>query len=107
MIHPITTKTCVEAWLQAVSLLSKMPGRYAYNVILDIEGPNTTTDSGRSIVQRVDRFLASHNADPLATVAETIFPLACYQRHGRKGVFEDYPEKVYPTLGACPSIPKV
>jgi hypothetical protein len=98
MIHPIEAKTCVEAWLKAVSLLATMPDRCAYNVILDIENPVAMTDLDRRIVQAVDRFLTDHEADPLATVAATIFPASDYRRNGVKGVFEDFPERTYPKL---------
>ena len=98
MIHPIEAKTCVEAWLKAANLLATMPDRCAYNVILDIENPITMTDVDQSIVQTVDRFLTDHDADPVATVAATIFPASDYRRNGIKGVFEDFPERTYPKL---------
>lgn len=98
MIHPIEAKTCVEAWLKAANLLAQMPDRCAYNVILDIQDPIKMTDVDQRIVQHVDRFLAGHDADPVATVAATIFPASDYRRNGVKGVFEDFPEKTYPKL---------
>jgi len=98
MIHPIEAKTCVEAWLKAVNLLATMPDRCAYNVILDIENPVAMTDLDRRIVQAVDRFLTDHEADPVSTVAATIFPASDYRRNGVKGVFEDFPERTYPKL---------
>jgi hypothetical protein len=98
MIYPISANTCAESWLVAANLLNSLPGRYAYNLILDIESPTITTPSDHNIVRTVDRFLNSHDGDAIATVAETIFPLACYQQHGRRGVFEDFPEKIYPKL---------
>lgn len=98
MIHPIEAKTCVEAWLKAVNLLSTMPDRCAYNVILDVENPVAMTNLDQRIVKAVDRFLTSHEADPVATVAATIFPASDYRRNGVKGVFEDFPERTYPKL---------
>ncbi len=98
MIHPIEAKTCVEAWLKAANLLAQLPDRCAYNVILDIEDPFQMTESDQRVVQRVDEFLAGHDADPLSTVAATIFPASDYRRNGAKGVFEDFPEKTYPRL---------
>lgn len=98
MIHPIEAKTCVEAWVKAANLLAGMSDRCAYNVILDIEDPIKLTDADHRIVQRVDRFLTGHDADPVATVAATIFPASDYRRNGVKGVFEDFPEKTYPKL---------
>lgn len=98
MIHPIEAKTCVEAWLKAVNLLATKPDRCAYNVILDIEDPVAMSDLDRRIVQAVDRFLTDHEADPVSTVAATIFPASDYRRNGVKGVFEDFPERTYPKL---------
>jgi hypothetical protein len=98
MIHPIEAKTCVEAWLKAVNVLATMPGRCAYNVILDIENPVAMTNLDQGIVRAVDRFLTDHEADPVATVAATIFPASDYRRNGVKGVFEDFPERTYPKL---------
>ena len=74
MIYPLSAQTCVEAWLKAADLLSGMTGRYAYNVILDIEHPLGLGDLERRIVETVDRFLTDHDANPVATVAATIFP---------------------------------
>ena len=98
MIHPIEAKTCVTAWLKAVKLLATMPDRCAYNVILDIENPVAMTELDRRIVQAVDGFLTDYEADPVATVAATIFPASDYRRNGVKGVFEDFPERTYPKL---------
>jgi hypothetical protein len=98
MIHPIEAKTCVEAWLKAVNLLATMPDRCAYNVILDISNPVTMNKLDQRIVKAVDRFLTNHEADPVATVAATIFPASDYRRNGVKGVFEDFPERTYPKL---------
>ena len=74
MIHPITAKTCTEAWLGAANLLAGTADRIAYNVILDIEQPITVTEVDQRIVEAVDRFLKKNEADPVATVAATIFP---------------------------------
>lgn len=98
MIHPIEAKTCVEAWLKAVNLLEQMPDNCAYNVILDIEDPIKMTDVDQRIVRIVDHFLRERDADPIATVAATIFPASDYRRNGVKGVFEDFPENTYPRL---------
>jgi hypothetical protein len=98
MIHPIEAKTCVGAWLKGANLLAKMPERCSYNVILDIDDPIRLTDVDERIVRSVDHFLREHDADPVATVAATIFPASDYRRNGVKGVFEDFPERTYPKL---------
>src|ERR1039458_1504898 len=97
MIHPIPATTCAAAWLQAVNLLKAQEEQLAYNVILEIAQPTTITAPDRSIIESVDRFLLRHDAQPIATVAATIFPASYYRHRGRAGVFEDFP-KVYPKI---------
>lgn len=98
MIHPISTKTATEAWLQAMNLLARVDGRCAYNVILDIETPLALPPSEKRIVELLDNLLVSHDKQPVATVAGTIFPASHYRQRGAKGVFEDFPQKVYPKI---------
>jgi hypothetical protein len=98
MIHPISASSSTGAWLQAVNLLSTMPGRCAYNIILDIENPINLAAADKSIAGAVDRFLAGHDAQPIATVAGTIFPAAHYRQRGARGVLEDFPKKIYPKI---------
>ena len=98
MIHPISAKTSTEAWLRAVNLLNRMEDRCAYNVILDIDDPIILSPTDRSIVEVLDRFLVSHDTQPVATVAGTIFPAAHYRKRGAIGVLEDFPNKIYPKL---------
>lgn len=98
MIYPISTKTCTEAWLKAANLLLSLRGYSAHNLILDIEDPITLGPSDKRIVSAMDAFLAAHGADPLATVAGTIFPASYYRQRGAKGVLEDFPNKIYPKI---------
>ena len=98
MIHPISAKTSTEAWLRAVNLLNGMKGRCAYNVILGINDPITLSPTDKRIVEVLDRFLVSHDTEPVATVAGTIFPAAHYRKRGERGVLEDFPNKIYPKL---------
>lgn len=98
MIHPILARTSTDAWLQAVNLLAALQGRCAYNIILDIEEPIGLPPADKSIAGALDRFLASHDAQPIATVAGTIFPASHYRQRGAKGVLEDFPKRVYPKI---------
>src|SRR5690348_16709216 len=97
MIHPISATTCTDAWLQAINLLQDRSEQLAYNIILDIEQATTITPQDRAIIGAVDHFLQGHDAQPITTVAATIFPASYYRRRGRAGVFEDFP-KVYPKI---------
>lgn len=98
MIHPISAKTSTQAWLGAVNLLANTDGRCAYNVILDIENPIELPPPDKRIVEALDRFLVSHDTQPVSTVAGTIFPASHYRQRGAKGVLEDFPQKVYPKI---------
>jgi len=98
MIHPISTTTSTQAWLSAVNLLTNLDGRCAYNVILDVEHPIMLPQLDRRIVEALDRFLISHDRQPVSTVAATIFPASHYRQRGAKGVLQDFPEKVYPRI---------
>src|ERR1700733_9993687 len=98
MIHPISARTSTDAWLQAVNLLAAMPGRCAYNIILDIEDPVALSTANKNIAGALDRFLVSHDAQPIATVAGTIFPASHYRQRGAKGVLEDFPKRAYPKI---------
>jgi hypothetical protein len=98
MIHPISARTSTDAWLQAVNLLATMQNRCAYNIILDIEDPIGLPFADKSIAGVLDRFLVSHDAQPIATVAGTIFPASHYRQRGAKGVLEDFPKRVYPKI---------
>jgi len=98
MIHPISTRTATEAWLQALNLLATMEARCAYNVILDIEDPIILPPVDKQIVELVDELLVAHDKHPVATVAGTIFPASHYRQRGARGVLEDFPNKVYPKI---------
>ncbi len=98
MIHPISAQTAAKAWLGAVNLLAKADGRYLYNVILDIVDPIALPQADKRIVEAVDRFLVSHDTQPISTVAGTIFPASHYRQRGAKGVLEDFPQRVYPKI---------
>src|SRR5690606_5538919 len=43
-------------------------------------------------------FLGQFGAQPLATVAGTIFPADEYVRHGARGIYKVYPEDEYPNI---------
>jgi hypothetical protein len=96
VIHHIEARTCPEAWLRAADCLLKQEDHATHSMILDIETPWVMTVADFLIFDRVDEFLRKHERFPLVTVAGTIFPGGLYQKHGAKGVYEVYPEEVYP-----------
>lgn len=94
----ISEKTCERAWLAAVEHLASVPEQTEYNLVVEIEKPAHHDAEDHRVRDLVDRFLRSHGAKPLSTVAGTIFPAAEYLNHGSRGVYEYYPEEVYPTI---------
>ena len=98
MIHTIPAETCTEAWLKTVTMLLPLVGKSAYNVILDISDPLKVTSTDKAIIHAVDTFLLGHGADPVSTVAGTIFPAAHYRSKQAEGVYETFPSLVYPKV---------
>lgn len=90
----ITGETSPSVWLAAVEHLDQVPRGEDFDVFLHIANPTVLTSEDRMVYDEVDRFLTSHGAFSVHTVAETIFPLDEYQRAGRKALFETYPEKL-------------
>ncbi len=81
--------------------LRSCDGHYDFNVILEIESSTTCSAGERRALACVDAFLSSQDKGSLHTVANTIFPDSLYRRMGTKGVFEVYPDVVYPRIMRC------
>ena len=89
------TDGLLHAWQEGTGrLLTAGP---LLNVILSVANP--TGDRNLTYaVPHIDTFLRGEGQAPTHTVAETIFPGWLYKRRGIGGVFDYYPEKVYPQL---------
>jgi len=61
-----------------------------YNLVVDIDRPTVYTPEDRLIILEVDKFLRSHNVNPISTVANTIFPQDLYRRVGPVKLREKY-----------------
>src|SRR5687768_11559815 len=94
----IEANSCERAWLDATAYLLSRPKREEHNLMIEIARPAERAESDRRIYDVVDAFLRTHKAQPVITVAETIFPAGEYVRHGRRGVYEIYPEEIYPRI---------
>ena len=92
LIHPFQAVSCPQVWLQGVEYLLSVPKRQAYNVVLAVESPLDLSPNENQACKLVDKFLRTHDEDPLSTVAGTIFPANHYLRHGAKGVHERFPK---------------
>ncbi len=97
-MRAIAGQTCAESWLDALDYLVGCRWHEQHNLILEVARPAARSGTDRYILRIVDRFLIDHGAQPLVTVAETIFPGAEYQRSGVHGVYEIYPNEIYPQI---------
>jgi len=96
--HTINARTCPEAWVNALEYLFAQPDHEFYNLTLAIEFPDVMTPQDFMIHDAVDNFLRLHNEGPIATVAGTIFPGNYYVRDGARGVYETFPDEIFPKL---------
>lgn len=99
---PITAlddrETVTSAWVQAASFLKQQPQRKCYNLAYVITRPELKTSEDVSIIAALDEFARSAGEHPVNTVANTIFPLACYRIDRPDGIFEHYPKEIYPRV---------
>jgi len=87
-----------EAWFAAMEHLIKKDGLSDMNIVLEIQNPANASDLSRKIKRDFDQLLVDADQYSLHTVAETIFPGEEYRRHGTEGVFNIYPNEVYPII---------
>lgn len=91
-------------WLQAVEyLLNDATNNEEYNLIIEVKEPEDSTKSSKKIEKEFDELLINANLYPLNTVAETIFPATEYIKFGKSGVFDIYPDQIYPKLCRQPN----
>lgn len=98
----IDGKTIGETWLRGAQHLLARHDWVDTTVILSISQPMLVTLGDRLVAKTLDSFLQSHGKFGNHTVAETIFPGYEYVHRGLVGVYQDYPEKVYPRLERHP-----
>lgn len=87
----IEADTRLDAWMKAVEHLLKH--ERLLNLTLAINSPTRGSSNAT-----IDRFLVEEDQSPMHTVAETIFPAVEYRTRGLLGVFDFYPDKVYPAI---------
>jgi len=86
----VSAETRLEAWLDATEHLLRAGPQL--NLVLSIASPSLER-AGERARRLADTFSASEGAQPLHTVAETIFPGWEYRRRGLRGVFETYAQE--------------
>lgn len=69
-----------------------------FNIILDINEPLVISPEEQEVLGAVDHFLRQHGKHPLKTVANTVFPEALYRQYGAAGVFQIYPDRIFPKI---------
>ncbi len=103
-MNSITSESLATTWLAALQHLSDSEGWDEYNLILEVGQPMRRGALEREIESRVDAFLRAAGKSTISTVAETIFPASEYRRHGPKGVYETYPDVIYPAIKPLPEL---
>ena len=88
---------CASAWREAVRRVDAVPGREAYNVVIDIADPVANATLAHPGIAAVNAFLAER-AKPVDTVANTIFPASLYFRHGAPAFFDVFSQRVLPKV---------
>ncbi len=86
------------AWLQAVAYLKKQPGKKCYNLAYVVTRPEALTLEDKAVIALFDAFARSAGRHPVTTIANTIFPSACYRVGGASRVYEDYEREIYPRV---------
>ena len=93
----VEANTRLDAWMKGVEYL--LTHERVLNLTLAIDSPTRGASNAT-----IDKFLLSEGESPMHTIAETIFPAVEYRTRGLRGVFETYPEKVYPAINKHPSL---
>ena len=101
MVKLIETDNRLGAWMTGVEFL--LDSGPSLNVVLVIGSPGS---SGLRLAasRYIDKFLIDNEQLPMHSVAETIFPGYEYRKRGLRGVFEVYPDEVYPAIKKHPKI---
>lgn len=91
---------CLTAWRAAVAAVDAARGHEAYNVVFAVADPLARADLGDAAVATVDRFLQRQGVKLIETVANTIFPLGLYRRHGAPKFFDRFRDNVLDRVAA-------
>jgi hypothetical protein len=82
--------TPVRAWVEAATHLRQQPNLALGGLMLHIEQPLAVDADEEAVIITVDRFLRRHEAYPIATVVNTIFPTALDRSDGIDAMRERY-----------------
>ena len=90
----IKAQTAPAVWLAGVEHLNGCAAWEDFDVFLHVAEPTVLSEQDALVYNEVDRFLKTHGAFGIHTVAETIFPLDEYLHGGARGVFDNFPSKI-------------
>lgn len=96
-MHVIEATTVHKAWLEGAKHLQGTKDWSTFNLVLNIQNPTEVTGDDQKIEKEIDLLLKKTDKS-LQTVADTIFPAWYYVHHKAKGVYEMYPDEVYPKI---------
>lgn len=94
---PIQKETLIKAWVAGLKHLEAQADWNDFNIVLSATSPATFGPGDQQAYDAMDSFLKKHDRS-VHTVAETIFPGSLYSEHGKKAVYEIYPDEVYPRI---------
>ena len=75
-----TQKSCARAWVAAASAI--IDAGDGYNVVVDVADPVANDCMDNEVINLLDKFLRSHDENPIVTVSNTIFPQSLYDAYG-------------------------
>jgi hypothetical protein len=100
----IPSTTMAQAWLEACQYLLGKPGWVDTTLVLHVDAPMRVRRQDRAVANALDAFLLEHEQFNNHTVAETIFPGYEYKRRGVDGVYNVYPDEIYPRIKDHPEM---
>lgn len=84
-----TQISCARAWLAAASSVVASNNE-SYNVVIDVANPTQFDTVDNKIISLNDVFLRKYGAQPIVTVANTIFPQSLYEKYGYPDFIDEY-----------------
>ena len=103
-MKPHSENTLESAWISACLHLFDQPDREQHHLVFEVANPcGKPANWQLELRSELDEFLKENvkgdgKWQPVHTVAETIFPADLYERFGPDGVYEVYPNEIYPHI---------
>lgn len=91
-----------EAWIDALSVLRENH-QHIYNLIVEIAHPSRPCIENERAQELLEPLLNKDGSLTMNSVSETIFPAWEYFKHGTRGVYDVYPDEIYPAISDLPA----